>query len=229
MKHASALMVSALALLIGTGCTQAPAPCQIQTGEYVVRLTPTGTQAGCPAEFGDVWFFQPYLDVQQNVLIIGISETLGLPDTDDPDYKNSPLYGKANFTSVDPDANDLCTIEAMSFSDTTTGTSYAVSAMHWLSTARYLGTEFEADVTYTTPTCAGGTYKAQAINPPFIGCTSNADCDPFSQPLSSGINSDYDQGCTFDAWATDITGDPAEGICFFNEPFPSLGGFQTTP
>ena len=79
-------------------------------------------------------------------------------------------------------------------------------------------------ITYTPSGGTACTYDAQAINPSAT-CASNADCNPTSEPINSGINYLYDQGCNKEAWATAITGDPATGICFFNKPFPSLGGF----
>ena len=101
MKRASMLTVGVLGLLASAGCSQAPAPCQIQTGEYVVRFTPTGTPpAGCRPQFADLWAFQPFLDAQKRVLIAGFSET---PDRLTPGNRpRTPRSLKGNFTSDDP-------------------------------------------------------------------------------------------------------------------------------
>jgi hypothetical protein len=110
------------------------------------------------------------------------------------------------------------------FDSLTPGATYNVTNLAFLSTALYIGTEWKADIQYAvgSETC---TYTAQAINPT-VNCASTTDCDPFKQPGPSGINQEYDQGCNLDTWATDLTGDPATGICFFNKEFPSLGGFH---
>ena len=60
-----------------------------------------------------------------------------------------------------------------------------------------------------------------------MGCESDADCDPFKQPFSSGIFSAFDQGCT-DPWTAAVTsylgatGYPSAGVCFLKKAFPSL-------
>ena len=68
---------------------------------------------------------------------------------------------------------------------------------------------------------------------PPVPCGTNADCDPFAQPFGSGINPDYNTECSLQPWAQQaaslFTGDPpdpATGLCFFKEPFPSTGGFS---
>ncbi len=218
-----ALLVTAL-----TGCSSAvPAVCQIGssfTGGYGVRLTRTSTPtAGCdtpdgtPAVFGDNWIFDPYAGAD-GTLIIGYSATFGLPDPPDP---ASALYGKGYFTALYPDGDDNCTID--NFNMTNGVDSYAVTQMVWLNTAKYLGAEFKGNVHVIRGGCTGD-YTALAIWPP-IACETNADCDPFAQPVGSGINPDFNQSCIHEPWTEVLTGDPALGFCFFNEEYPSLGGF----
>ena len=226
MKRVSislAILVTAL-----TGCDSAvPAVCQIGssfTGGYGVRFTRTSTPtAGCdipdgtPAIFGDNWIFDPYAGAQ-GTLIIGYSATLGLPDPPDP---QSALYGKAYFTALYPDGEDNCTMDSMTMTDGTD--TFAATQLVWLSTANYLGAEFKANVTVTRGGCTAD-YTALAIWPP-ITCESNADCDPFAQPVGSGINPLFNQGCHIEPWTEAISGDPAVGLCFFNADYPSLGSF----
>jgi len=220
------LLFTTLAVtVVLTGCpTQAPAPCQIQPsghGPYTIKMTHTGTAtASCPAVLGDQWFFDNYA----NGLIGMANAVAAIPFPPDP---TSSVYGRGTFSTSDPDANDLCTLPTVNrFDGPAAGTSYSVANLAFLSTALYIGTQWKGDVTYyATPTSTGCSYSAQAINPTFT-CKTNADCNPTSQPTNSGINAAYNQGCNLEAWATGLTGDPATGICFFNAPFPSLGGFK---
>ena len=220
------LVLTSLAVtMVLAGCaTQAPAPCQIQpsgNGPYTIKMTLAAGQtptASCPAVMGDQWFFDNYA----SGLIAMISAESTVPFPPDP---TASVYGKGKFSNSDPDQNDLCTLPTVNTFDGPSGSTFSVTNLSFLSTALYIGTEWKGDITYTP---AGGTacqYTAQAINPS-TQCGSNADCDPTSQPTNSGINYHYDQGCNKEAWATAITGDPATGICFFNQDFPSLGGFK---
>ena len=212
------------ALLVLAGCaTQAPAPCQIQpsaNGPYTIKMTNTGTAtASCPAVMGDQWNFDNFA----NGLIAMDSTQVPLPPTADT---NSTVYGKGTFSTSDPDSSDLCTVPSLQRPfDGPNGSTYDVKNLAFLSTALYIGTQWKADITYTPDGGTACTYTAQAINPSTT-CATNADCNPTSQPVNSGINNLYDQGCHLEKWATDLTGDPATGICFFNAPFPSLGGFK---
>jgi hypothetical protein len=219
--------VTVLVLLAGCS-TQAPAPCQIQpsgNGPYTVKFTNTGTATGsCPAVLVDQWFMDNYAGAAgSNVLTIGMISVNG-PGAPFPPDPTSSVYGRGTFTSHDPDSNDLCTLPTVNTFDGPGGSTYAVTNLAFLSTALYIGSQWKGDVTYAPvkggPTCD---YSAQAINPSTT-CASNADCNPTSQPVNSGINYLYDQGCNLTDFAS-LTGDPATGICFFNKPFPSLGGF----
>lgn len=234
MKRASILGAVVVAL---AGCgTTAPAPCQIQSasnGGYAVRLIRTTTNvtpacdtpAGTPAQIGDSWIFDVYETDPNNPAIftvIGYSGNLGLPD---PNVGSSPLYARAQFTTENPAADQTCALANATMNAGAAG-KYDIANWIWLETALYLGTEFKADVTYTVGACSA-TYSALAITPP-VQCSANADCDPFAQPFSSGINPDYNQNCVIgQAWTTQITGDPATGICFFQDQFPSTGGYKS--
>jgi hypothetical protein len=217
------LFVSMLTVTVAlTGCsTQAPAPCQIQpsgNGPYTIKMTNTGSAtASCPAVMGDQWFFDNY--AAGLIVMVAASSTIPFP----PDTTSS-VYGKGTFSTSDPDANDLCTLPTVNSFDGPGGSKYSVTNLAFLSTALYIGTQWKGTITYTPSGGTACTYDAQAINPSTT-CASNADCNPTSEPVNSGINYLYDQGCNKESWATAITGDPATGICFFNKPFPSLGGF----
>ena len=243
MKRAVLGMLLAVAV---TGCDDAvPAVCQIgvsatgvgNPGGYAVKLTRTSTATpacdtatGTPASIGDWWVFDPYLG-SGGTLVIGYSSVLGLPDPPDP---QSSLYGKSPFTSVYPAADDTCTIDHMTMSDGA-GHSYDVTEMIWLETAIYLGQQFKAKVTLTQGGCTAQ-YDAHAIWPPVL-CETNEDCNPFHQPVGSGINTGFNQSCKHDDYANEISAllqvnffgedppDPALGICHFNADFPALGGF----
>jgi hypothetical protein len=216
MSRLLVLGVTAALAVVFSGCgSTAPAPCQIQSsaaGPYTVKLTNAGAAtANCPAVFGDLWTFDPYAAG----LIVAFPNSTTFP------LGTASIYGKGKFTATDPDANDLCTVASLTNMEVQAGTSYDVSNLQFLSTALYIGTEFQADVTYHN----GGedcTYKAQAIIPTH-SCTTNADCDPTAQPINSGINPLYAQGCNTETWATDLNG--GDGICFFTKDFPSLGSF----
>lgn len=236
MKRFSIFSLAILVTAV-TGCSSAvPAVCQIGssfTGGYAVRLTRTSAPtAGCdvptgtPAVFGDNWIFDPYKGADGTLIIgyslglglaAGLEDTGGLPDPPDP---NSPLYGKAYFTALYPDGDDNCTINNFNMSNGTD--SYAVTQMVWLNTAKFLGAEFKGNVHVVRGGCTAD-YAALAIWPP-ITCETDDDCDPYGQPVGSGINPDFNQGCTIEPWAAELSGDPAVGVCFFKADYPSLGG-----
>lgn len=240
------IMQRTLGVLVGvlfvTGCgTADPAPCQIQSaanGGYFVRLLRTTAAApGCdtdtPEQIGDQWIFDVYETDPtniQNFTVIGYSVILGQP-ADPPNSGSAPLYARAQFTTVNPDSSNLCILNDATMTGTTADPNgvqgvYQIANWVWLSSALYLGTEFKADVVWSTGACTAN-YTAQAIDPP-ITCESNADCDPFAQPFSSGINPDFDQNCIIgEAWTTQLTGDDTVGVCFFQKEFPSTGGYQS--
>jgi hypothetical protein len=220
-----------VALVTLTACAdQAPAPCQIQAsanGPYVVKFTNTGTAtAACPAEFGDGWNFDNFV----GGLIAMDSIQVELPNPSDP---QGSVYGRGTFSTSDPDADGNCVVTSIEHPfDGPNGSTYNVSNLTFLSTALYIGTEWKADVIYTPAGGPACNYTAQALNPPHA-CDENANCDPLSQPSNSGINYLYDQGCHMETWATDLApivndywGTSGAGLCFFNQPYPSLGGFH---
>ncbi len=216
----------------GCGSMQA-ADCQLQSsanGPYIIQFTATsavtpGCETSTPDIFADRWTFSPYED--RLIVAFSRQSTAFLPN---PPDSNATLYGKGHFDQAFPEADQNCTVSDMSTMQITPTKSIAFTKMTWLNTALYLGTEFTADVTYTNAGCTRS-YSAQALNP-YVPCAqtqADADgpnCDPFAQPFASGINSLYKQHCVKDAWATDYTGDPDTGICFFTDPYPSLGGWD---
>jgi hypothetical protein len=99
--------------------------------------------------------------------------------------------------------------------------SYATRDMEWLGGPTYQGAEFKANVTVTSGACTAD-YQVQGLSPA-VGCDSDADCDPFKQPLSSGIFSVFDQSCKTDPWTAPVAESLGfTGLCFFNQPYPSL-------
>jgi len=216
-------MVGAVAL-VGCG-TQTPADCQLQSsanGPYLVKFTQTGAATGgactteTPDEFADFWQFDPFEDR----LIVAFSLQSTLPAPPNP---TDAIYGRGHFSQQFPDSNDLCSVPDFTAMQITPTQSYTVSNLQFLNTAIYLGTEFKGDATYTNGACSRP-YSMQAIIPA-VQCASKEDCDPFSQPFASGINSKYNTDCNKDAWATAASGDPDTGFCFFVDAFPSNSGW----
>ena len=222
------LLVAALSLA-ATGCGGIEqADCQLQSsanGPYIIKfIASSAVTPGCEADnpdiFADRWTFDPFEDR----LIVAFSRQSRpfLPKPPDP---NAAVYGKGHFDQAFPLADQSCTVSDMSTMQVTPTKSFSFTKMTFLNTAYYLGTQFTADVTYTNGSCTRS-YSAQALNP-YVPCAEKApDCDPFAQPFASGINSAYSQTCVKDAWATTYTGDPDTGICFFTDPYPSLGGWD---
>ncbi|HVP59318.1 MAG TPA: hypothetical protein VMT11_02045 [Myxococcaceae bacterium] len=210
-----------------TGCgSMTAADCQLQSsanGPYLVKFSQAGALAtGCtttntPDVFADFWQFDPF----ENRLIVAFSKQSKLPSPPNP---SAAIYGKGNFSAQFPDASDLCTVPTLTTMQVTATKSFAVTNLQFLSTAVYLGTEFKGDVTYTNGTCTRA-YTMQALNPA-VTCSTKEDCDPFSQPFASGINSKYNTDCIMDAWATAASGKPTVGYCFFVGEFPSNDGWK---
>ena len=227
MKRFTLIALVGAVALVGCG-TQTPADCQLQSsanGPYLVKFTQAGAATGgactteTPDEFADFWQFDPF----ENRLIVTFSALSTLPAPPNP---NDTIYGKGNFSQQFPDGNDLCTVPTLTTMDVLGDGSltYAVTNLQFLSTAIYLGTEFKGDVAYTNGACSRP-YTMQAIIPA-VTCGTKEDCDPFAQPISSGINSKYNTDCNKDAWATAASGDPDTGFCFFVDAFPSNSGWQ---
>lgn len=232
MKHTFLTVLVTAVALAATGCgTQTPADCQLQSsanGPYLLKFTQAGAGTGCTATtgpdiFGDLWTFDPF----DNGLIVAWPITSPLPTPPNP---NAAVYGKGKFSAGFPAADQTCTVPSLTTINTGT-VSYAVTELAFLNTALYLGTTFKANVAYTSGTC-NRPYTVQAINPAHV-CVTKEDCDPFSQPFASGINSAYDTDCNKDQWAQDqaavLGADPGSGICFFVGPFPGLGGWKPVP
>ena len=245
MKRTVLTALVAAAALAVTGCgTMTAADCQLQSsanGPYALKFTQTGaaTGTGCttltPDVFGDLWTFDPY----DNGLIVAFPSfpfSSLLPDPPDP---HAAVYGKGKFTAGFPAQDETCTVESLKNDaggpmDLGGGRSYAATNVVFLNTALYLGTTFKADVTYTNGACSRN-YTVQAIIPA-VACGTKEDCDPFAQPFSSGINSQYDTECNLEPWALaqgqivveDVIGDTydGEGLCFFVGPFPGTGGWK---
>ena len=226
MKRFTLIALVGAVALVGCG-TQTPADCQLQSsanGPYLVKFTQAGAGTGCdattgPDEFADFWQFDPF----ENRLIVTFSALSTLPAPPNP---NDTIYGKGTFNEQFPDGSDLCTVPTLTTMDVLGDGSltYAVTNLQFLSTAIYLGTEFKGDVAYTNGACSRP-YTMQAIIPA-VTCGTKEDCDPFAQPISSGINSKYNTDCNKDAWATAASGDPDTGFCFFVDPSPSNSGWQ---
>ena len=172
-----------------------PAHCQIQSsgnGPYTIKFTNTGTATtDCPAEFGDQWFFDNFSGGL--VAIRSVATNLPtLPDGGSTADPNSSVYGKGKFSTSDPDSNQLCIVPQLEKPfDGPNGRSYNLSNLSFLSTALYIGTEWKSDVSYTPAGGSACTYTTQGINPT-TQCASNADCNPTSEPINSGVNYMYD-------------------------------------
>ncbi|HTS80105.1 MAG TPA: hypothetical protein VMH40_05870 [Myxococcaceae bacterium] len=215
-------------LLLAAGCGSVVQPeCQMlpsAQGGYVLHLTRTAAAAaGCdaqnPDETSDVWVF----DTLANSQVRAHSVSMPYPDPPvDPLPPN--LIGAGQFTSRQADSDALChvaSLTTMSDGSGATLLSYTLTNLEALGSAAYQNAEFKADVTLTSGTCTAD-YTVQALSPA-VPCESDADCDPFKQPFSSGIFSTFDQGCHKDAWTAPVTAYlGSSGVCFFNKPYPSL-------
>jgi hypothetical protein len=215
-------------LLVVTGCGSVVQPeCQMMPsaqGGYVLRLTRVGAAGtGCdtatPQETSDIWIFDTLADSQ--VRAHSVAMPYPVPAVD-PAPAN--LIGAGQFTSREADSDALCHIASLTTMSDGSGASllsYALRNMESLGSAANQNAEFKADVTLTAGACTAD-YTVQALSPA-VPCESDADCDPFKQPFSSGIFSTFDQGCHKDAWTAPVTAYlGSSGVCFFNKPYPSL-------
>ena len=212
-------------LLVVTGCGSMASPeCQMlpsAQGGYVLRFTRGGAASpGCdtatPQETSDIWIFDTLANSE-----VRVHAALSMAYTgNEPDPLPAGLVGAGKFSQREADADGNCNVQ--SFSTMTDGTlSYAVRNMVALGGAAYQNAEFKADVTYTQGACTAE-YTVQALSPA-VACDTDADCDPFKQPFSSGIFSVFDQGCKTDPWTVPVaTALGKAGVCFFNQEFPSL-------
>ena len=215
-------------LLVLTGCGSVVQPeCQMMpsaNGGYVLRFTLTGAAAaGCdtqnPAETSDVWVFDTLANSQVR------AHSVAMPYPDPPvDPLPANFIGAGQFTSRDADADSLCHVASLTTMSDGSGASllsYTLSNLEALGSAEFQNSEFKADVSTTSGACTAA-YTVQALSPA-VGCESDADCDPFKQPFSSGISSGFDQGCHKDAWTAPVTAYlGSSGVCFLNKPYPSL-------
>ena len=237
MRRASLLAVAAAsAVLTLSGCSSpvradcqslTTAPTEVAQDGYVLRLVrASAISAGCdsstPDEMSDVWVFNTNADSK----ILAHSVSMPFPEVDPLPPE---LIGSGTFTTREADGADFCYVTSLTtMSDSSSGTllSYSTRNMRFLGGATFQGAEFEADVTVTVGSCSAD-YKIQALSP-VVGCADDSDCDPFRQPLSSGIFSGFDQGCTSAPWTTAVTSYlantdyPSTGVCFLKQPFPSL-------
>ena len=215
-------------LLVVTGCgSVVQADCQMMPsaqGGYVLRFTRTAAAAaGCdtqnPDETSDVWIFDTLANSQVRV------KSVAMPFPDPPvDPPPAGLIGAGQFTSREADSASLCHITTLTTMSDGSGAnllSYSLTNLEGLGSAEFQNSEFKADLSVTSGTCTAA-YTVQALSPA-VGCDSDADCDPFKQPFSSGIVSSFDQGCHKDAWTAPVTAYlQSSGVCFFNQPYPSL-------
>ena len=227
---------SATLLLLLPACGGAiPTPCQtlftapneVVSDGYVLRFVRAGPAAvGCesatPAETSDLWLF--------STLAGGAvaAHSVAMPF---PEAEPTPagMVGTGTFARPQVDAQGFCDIPSLStMSDDRSGTllSYATQDLRFLGAPAYQGAEFEGKVTMTVGSCVAE-YGVQALSPA-VPCLDDSDCDPFRTPLSSGIPSGLDQGCTSEAWTAAVIdglraqGLSAQGICFPRQAFPSL-------
>jgi hypothetical protein len=217
-------LISVLLLVAGCG-SMAPPECQMlpsAQGGYVLRFTRVGAAApGCetatPAEISDIWIFDTLAESE-----VRAHAALSMPYTpNEPDPLPAGLIGAGRFTQREADSAGHCNIDSLTAMSDGSGLSYAMRNLEALGGAATQNAEFKAEVTMTVGACTAE-YTVQALSPA-VGCESDAECDPFKQPLSSGIFSVFDQGCHMDAWTAPVAAalDHA-GVCFFNQPYPSL-------
>jgi hypothetical protein len=223
-------------LLLFEGCAEAiPTACQtlfsapneVVSDGYVLRFVRAGPAAGgcesaTPAETSDLWLFSTLAEGVVAAHSVAMPFTEGQPTP-------AGLVGNGAFARPQVDPQGFCDIPSLStMTDDQSGTlfSYETQDLRFLGAPAYQGAEFEAKVTMTVGSCVAE-YDVQALSPA-VPCDDDSDCDPFRTPLSSGIPSGLDQGCTSEAWAAAVIDDlraqgfSAQGICFPRQAFPSL-------
>jgi len=219
-------ILSLLSLAVACG-SPVPPDCQMMPsaqGGYVLQLTRNGAAtAGCdtqtPALTSDVWVFDTLANSQVR------AHSVAMPYPDPPvDPLPANFIGAGQFTSREADSASLCHITTLTTMSDGSGAnllSYSLTNLEGLGSAEFQNSEFKADLSVTSGSCTAA-YTVQALSPA-VGCDSDADCDPFKQPFSSGIVSSFDQGCHKDAWTAPVTAYlQSSGVCFFNQPYPSL-------
>ena len=240
MNRASiALGTVLVTVLVLTGCpTQSLPECQTApAGTYGIRMLRVSqpsvgcdNNAGTPAQIGDQWTFDMYeTDGGFGYYVLGFSGLLGQPD---PNTGSSPLYGKSQFTTLYPtsgastSAGGTCQLGALSFNGGAAG-KYDVTNFTWQEGAYYQGDSFKGDVTWDNGAGCSAQYSMVGLFP-IATCASNADCDPYNQPPGSTlVNPAYTQNCVIGPkWVVDITTDPAVGVCYFVNEWPSNGGYD---
>ena len=223
-------VVASVALLLLPACAE-PVPTACQTlfttpngvvdDGYVLRFVRAGSAAaGCesatPAETSDLWL----LSTLDGSVVAAHSVAMPFPEGETP----AGLVGTGTFTHPQVGSEGFCDIQGLTpMTDDRSGTllSYATRDLRFLGAPAYQGAEFEAKVTMTVGSCVAD-YDVQALSPA-VPCGGDGDCDPFRTPLSSGIPSGFDQGCTSETWAGAVLEDlGATGICFLHQAFPSL-------
>jgi len=222
------LMLQGCAEAIPTACqTLFSAPNEVVSDGYVLRFVRTGPAAdGCesatPAETSDLWLFSTLAES------VVAAHSVAMPF---PEGEPAPagLVGTGTFARPQVDSDGFCDIPSLStMTDDRSGTllSYETRDMRFLGAPAYQSAEFEAKLTMTVGSCVAE-YDVQALSPA-VPCLDDSDCDPFRTPLSSGIPSGLDQGCTSEAWTAAVledlaaTGYETTGICFLRQAFPSL-------
>lgn len=168
----------------------------------------------------------------QELDLLPVDLVLGSPDGYDPqNLTRNPAITIAagNFSSGLVGDDDRCTVPTTSAASDTAfnpaGTSFKFSDLNFLEDSTAQGAAFQGKVEITAGGCTAN-YVVTAMGPE-VQCGSNDDCLPVPNPakgryFSSGIAGSFHTFCDLGTSATDWTGDPSTGVCFFAEEFPSL-------
>jgi hypothetical protein len=217
------LLLQGCAEAIPTTCqTLFTAPNEVVRDGYVLRFVRAGAAAdGCesatPAERSDLWLFSTLAEG----MVAAHSVAMPFPEGEPTP---AGLVATGTFARPQVDSEGFCDVPDLTLmSDDRSGTllSYEPRGLRFLGAPAYQGAEFEGKVTMTVGSCVAE-YDVQALSPA-VPCLDDSDCDPFRTPLSSGIPSGLDQGCTSEAWTAAVTENlGVTGICFLRHAFPSL-------